>query len=271
VKLWDLLMIRDELDILEAHLTEYEDTDIWRHVIVEAPLTFTGQPKPLYYAENKERFAPWADRIIHLVDDELPETHDPWVRERHQRDFAMRGLEGSTPDDVLIVADVDELLFHETLKALPDPLLGVGLQLLYGAVDRLGNVQVMSSLARRGVVSSLNEVRERRESYPRIELGGWHLSWLGGPEVIRRKALSFSHTEAVPKICGDGSWPGIAYEMWAKGWVEADGETYPGTTDVDPDVTWPKWIWESWDPVRGCRRPEGPAPAAWFRPRESAC
>jgi hypothetical protein len=271
VKLWDTFMIRDELDILECHLREYEDTDIYRHILVEAPLTFTGQPKPLYYAENKERFAPWADRIVHLVDNEPPETNDPWVRERHQRDFAMRALEGSAPDDVVIVADVDELLFHETLKAQPEPFLGCNLQLLYGAVDRLGNRQVMASLARRGAVHSLNAVRELRERYPRIEHAGWHLSWLGGPDVIRRKVRSFSHTEAVPKICGDGTQPGIAYEMWAHGWVNPGGEVYPGTTDVDPDETWPKWIWESWDPVNRCRRPEGPAPAIWFRPRENAC
>jgi hypothetical protein len=261
VRVYDTFMLRDELDMLECHLVQYEESSVYRHILVEAPLTFTGRPKPLYYMENRERFAPWADRIVHLVDDELPAAADPWVRERHQRDFALRGLGGSSPEDVVIVADLDELLFPEVLKLTPSPFLGCVVRLLYGTVDREGHPGVMPVLARRGSVASLNQVREGREFYPRVEGAGWHLSWFGGPDVVRVKAESFSHTEAVPVVCGPS---GIAEKMWSEGWTDPSGAR---AVDVEIDGAWPKWVWRSWDPAAKRRRPEGPAPASWFRPR----
>ena len=45
-------MFRDELDMLECRLRELEDV-VYRHVLVEAPVTHRGDPKPLYYAENR--------------------------------------------------------------------------------------------------------------------------------------------------------------------------------------------------------------------------
>ena len=38
-----------------------------RFVISEATETFSGNPKPLYYEENKEMFAEFADKIIHVA------------------------------------------------------------------------------------------------------------------------------------------------------------------------------------------------------------
>ena len=54
-KAWDAFLFCNELDLLEARLTEL-DSAVYRHVLVEAPVTFQGDPKPLWYAENKERF-----------------------------------------------------------------------------------------------------------------------------------------------------------------------------------------------------------------------
>ena len=45
-----------ELDLLEAHLDEHQHF-IDRIVVVESPFSYSGMPKPLYFDENKERFA----------------------------------------------------------------------------------------------------------------------------------------------------------------------------------------------------------------------
>ena len=65
-RLWDTFLFGDELDILECRLTEYADTDVYRHVIVEADKDRQGHRKPLYFQENMDRFAPFLDRIIHV-------------------------------------------------------------------------------------------------------------------------------------------------------------------------------------------------------------
>ena len=67
-RVFDAFTFSDELDLLEARLTEL-DSAVYRHVLVEAPVTFQGGPKPLHYLENRDRFAPWADKIIHVTAD----------------------------------------------------------------------------------------------------------------------------------------------------------------------------------------------------------
>lgn len=52
----DCFTFFNELDVLEIRLRELDGV-VDRFVLVEATLTHQGKPKPLLYAENKERFA----------------------------------------------------------------------------------------------------------------------------------------------------------------------------------------------------------------------
>lgn len=125
-KVYDLIMVNDELDWLEIRLnTTYDYVDYF--VIVEAPLTFTGHEKPLVIKDNFARFAPYHPKIIyHLL--EYPPEFNPkraWDREDLQRDatftqvFAgLRDAQAPSWGDVLVVADVDEIPRPETLTVL---------------------------------------------------------------------------------------------------------------------------------------------------------
>ena len=108
-KVFDCFVFYNELDILEIRLNTlaaYVD----HFVLVESPRTFTGQPKPLVFEENKARFAEFADKIIHVVDDDMPETAEStFVREAHQRSAIGRGLAKARDDDLIIVSDADEI------------------------------------------------------------------------------------------------------------------------------------------------------------------
>ena len=55
----DAFPFNDELDMLELRLGTL-DAVVDYFVLVESPRTFSGMPKPLYYAENKDRFAKWS-------------------------------------------------------------------------------------------------------------------------------------------------------------------------------------------------------------------
>ena len=61
-----------ELDLLEVHL---EESQHWadRIIIIESPVTFTTQPKPLFFDDNKERFARF--NVEHIITD--PDIFEP--------------------------------------------------------------------------------------------------------------------------------------------------------------------------------------------------
>jgi Glycosyltransferase family 17 len=254
-RLWDTFMFHDELDMLEVHLTELGPY-VWRFILVEAARTHTGAAKPLHYAQNRERFAAWAGQIIHVTAD-LP-AGDPWAAEHAQRDAALGALAGADPDDVVLIADVDEFPPRHFLK--PDPHVharqGLGADPAAGflqtaaafAADWLHpQPQVCTAAARAGYARQhgLAAVRDARGRYPQIR-GGWHFTWLGGPDAQRRKLASTCHAEIT----------GPAAARITSGACYRDGIWYDGQPLIAADVSaaWPAPIAQ-----RRC-------PSSWFRP-----
>ena len=94
----------NELDLLEIKCRTLENV-VDAHVVVEARTTFTGIRKPLYFAENKQRFARW--KIIHQVVD-LPEVApSPWEREAAQYKEVLEVVRALNPE-IAIWVDTDE-------------------------------------------------------------------------------------------------------------------------------------------------------------------
>ena len=242
-------MFRDELDMLECRLRELEHV-VYRHVLVEAAVTHRGDPKPLYYAENRERFAAWADRIIYVKATGLPRGDDPWLVLHAQQDAALPALEaaGVADDDIVLIADVDE--FPPASFPVPDPAVAFRMRLCMYAVDwEYPELHVCSVAARWDYVRrrSLSLVRDARGGFP-VVTGGWHLTWLGGVDAQRAKLGVHCHTEMRPHEA----------ERIASGRAYRGGEHQSGKVQmipVDVDETWPRWIAE-----RRC-------PDSWFRPR----
>lgn len=203
MKVVDTFIFSDELDMLECRLTELEDAANW-FVLVEAESTFQGDPKPLYYDENRDRFARWSDRIVHVVV-ELPEG-DPWMREDVQREAIIDGLRQLplSPDDTIVLSDVDEIWRMDVDVAyLPRPFTVLTLDWYihdFGwkhpktwdgpvvcHVEDLPPADIGTFKALRCLA--------RHDRPPRAGNAGWHLTWFGGDEAQRRKLESFSHTE----------------------------------------------------------------------------
>lgn len=120
-RVYDCFVFFNELDILEIRLNTL-DKLVDTFVLVESTHTFTGQEKPLVYAENKDRFKRFNDRIVHVVVDDMPAlAESTFVREAHQRSAIGRGLADARPRDIVIVSDVDEIPKPELLeRALKD-------------------------------------------------------------------------------------------------------------------------------------------------------
>jgi beta-1,4-mannosyl-glycoprotein beta-1,4-N-acetylglucosaminyltransferase len=124
-RVFDCFTFFNELDLLDVRFQEM-DSVVDKFVVVEATRTFQGEPKPLHFAENADRFGAFQDKIIHVVVDfpddiELPRSRQfnsmPWGREHYQRNQIAKGLATAEPDDLVIVSDVDEILNADVLKA----------------------------------------------------------------------------------------------------------------------------------------------------------
>lgn len=209
--LYDCFTFFNELEILEIRLHELSDV-VDRFVLVEATVTFSGQPKELFFEKNKERFAEFADRIIHVVVDDMPVDTDAWGREYHQRNCIVRGLGQCQPDDTIMISDVDEIpresavrgaltvqgtrIFHQTLCYY---------YLNYATHDnekmRCTRVVSFSDLQQMGGAQALRRTTDGKA----ILNGGWHFSYVGGVDRIRYKIQSFAHQELnIPTFTDDG-------------------------------------------------------------------
>ncbi len=202
-RVFDAFTFSDELDLLEARLTEL-DSAVYRHVLVEAPLTFQGNQKPLHYLENQDRFAPWKDKIIHVVAD-LGHCGDHWAREQASRDAVQQGLGDLADDDIFLLSDVDEIPRPAIIPEAPGTDLMMRMHVL--AVNLMESGWWSGTLAefgrdyRRAVRRFLGRQRGDGRRVLANTMGfpvaaGWHFSWLGGADGMRSKI----HSSAPPGL-----------------------------------------------------------------------
>lgn len=207
-KIYDCFAFFNELELLEVRLNElYDHVD--KFVLVEWTVTFRGNPKPLYYEMNKERFQKFSDKIIHVVLTDHFDTPDPWVRENFQRQQIMRVLTECQPDDIIIISDADEIVRPSSLPAIIHALHSekkdiVGCsQTLYRFFLNARDPQAWNgSYASTYGYLSTNKVDLYKarmacqwNQHPIIENAGWHFSWMGGHKRVVQKIESYAHQE----------------------------------------------------------------------------
>jgi Glycosyltransferase family 17 len=260
-RIYDTVLYNGEADVLECRLTELDDQPVYRFVIVEANVDHRGHPKPLHYLEQKERFAPWADRIVHVVadvGDPAPEdstwNQPAWEREHRQREAAWQALDDADQGDTVLHGDVDEI--PALVRVADSGPFCYDQRMFYFAVDWEAPSWHGTVGTQVRWINSFANMRQSRTNTP--VLGhGWHLSWLGGPEGIQAKLDATPHTEpSFEQFIRDGLANRTLYEKgecW--GWSDLVVDHVQPLTPVDVDETWPAWVSE-----RKC-------PENWFRPR----
>jgi hypothetical protein len=260
----DTFPFNNELDLLECRLTEIADS-VDHVVLVESQRDHQDHPKPLWFAEHRERFAAWSDKLIHVIVPEgglpsMADDDDPWAREHAQREFIANGLERIPYDDdtIILQSDVDEIP-----RALQARNVRPGGELWsfaqrghFWAVDWLypqpwfGTVATTVRKLKRFQQTPFAYMRDSRmtaRNPPHLNDAGWHFSWMGGAEAAMAKVGSFCHPEVEDRIVD-----GLANNSFYVGGIHVDGQRmHP----VDVDESWPKWI------------REGNAPASWYRQR----
>lgn len=222
MKIIDSFIFYNELDLLTYRLSilnAYVDS----FILVESTHTFAGNPKPLYYNENKELFAEFNYKIIHIIVDTLPHKaphinfhkNHQWENEYYQRNQIKRGIDTIKDslggEDIIFTSDVDEIPNPTVLANLKDGILTYDRTSLnrlaldmyyYNLCFRLGEgtwhgIKLMTVAAYTGLRLTFQEMRtyEFTHHVPIVPNGGWHLSYFGDIEFIKNKIKNFAHQE----------------------------------------------------------------------------
>ena len=215
MKIYDCFPFYNELDLLELRLTELYDY-VNHFVLVEANSTHQGNPKPYYFEENKERYAQWADKIIHIKVDNMPNHPDAWVNEAHHRDQIMQGLVHADADDLVIISDLDEIVRPAALEHMTSSdqsifALRMSLHNFKFNYMRVtpGQYDVWGMAGRRAYLTEISPTEFRRlrfqftgapynfknDGCEVIEHGGWHFGYMGDNAWLANKARNFAHAE----------------------------------------------------------------------------
>jgi beta-1,4-mannosyl-glycoprotein beta-1,4-N-acetylglucosaminyltransferase len=193
-------MLFDELMLLEIRLKELSPV-VDKFVLVEATHTHSGIPKRLYYDEVKdsEVFAPFKDKIIHLIYDE-PMEADRFANDRNQRNYIVNGLTDAEPDDIIIVSDLDEIVDHRAIPVM-EQTSGCGrliMKLFYYYFNcRASQDWIFAAFCRFRNYETANKLRlDISPAFSgNIINAGWHFSYLVPPEKIPKKLEAFAHAE----------------------------------------------------------------------------
>ncbi|KAL7279285.1 hypothetical protein ACG7TL_007126 [Trametes sanguinea] len=123
-EVWDAVLFSSELDLFEIRLNELAPV-VSKFFVVEADRTFTGRPKNLTFAAHADRFAAFADKIVHSVFHGRPlePGESPFVNEAAQRghmnDLLRAHVAPDAPQPPLVIfSDVDEIPSAHTIRLL---------------------------------------------------------------------------------------------------------------------------------------------------------
>ncbi|MES3032184.1 MAG: hypothetical protein V4699_03005 [Patescibacteria group bacterium] len=215
IKIYDIFTYNGEADILEIRLNILKDY-VDQFVIVEAPTTFSGSKKPLYFEEQKPHFAPFLDKIKYFIIDDYP--NDPeilrladqssnvpkdgpehWRREFFQKESIKKALMHLREEDVCFIGDVDEIWNPEILIDYSrDDVFKLKQDVYAYYLNNKSNEPWAGTLVTKykNIKNScLNHLRTANKTkYTYVENGGWHFTSMGGINEVRRK-LKDSYTQ----------------------------------------------------------------------------
>ena len=221
LKIYDCFTFFNELDLLEIRLEELWDT-VDYFVLAEATVTHTGLFKPLYFQQNQSRFEKYKTKIRHIVVESMPGgEHNLWGRENYQRQCLGQGLWDKSPEDLIIVTDVDEVPRASVVEQLKHDQSHT--RWILFAPQYLYKLNYLRVKTTNGVAwqagpsiivtksSEFTDAQtERSFTFPWVSLpentafiahGGWHWSSLGDNQHCIQKIHSFVHSnENVPEI-----------------------------------------------------------------------
>jgi beta-1,4-mannosyl-glycoprotein beta-1,4-N-acetylglucosaminyltransferase len=224
----DAFAFFNELELLELRLNTLNSV-VDKFFLVESPYTFTGLDKPLYFEENKHKaeFAPFLDKITHIITEGQPagliphanqlneRQHNAWTYDYWQKDHFQKAFDFMENDDVFMFSDLDEIPHPFVLQELISErkLPAVLLQTLYfyyinwvrpsdedGAHQKEGYIYGTALITKEEYIKRgywPKKMRDERFNFYKVppDRGGWHYCSLGGVDRVAQKMKSWAHVE----------------------------------------------------------------------------
>jgi beta-1,4-mannosyl-glycoprotein beta-1,4-N-acetylglucosaminyltransferase len=212
----DCFTFYNELDMLECRL-DYLYDKVDKFVLVEASITHSGKTKPMYFAENNERYSRYLDKIIYVSIDIDPSQynwkHDQsknfdnasWQVENLQRNGILKGIKDLPNDAVIMISDLDEIpnkdaidrairmLNHKVVVSLETKFF------IYNLGQHLLELWPATTITRNDTFTKKNTkpqaLRDGKDRNMLIKNGGWHITYAGDVDAIRTKVMNFAHQE----------------------------------------------------------------------------
>ena len=228
MKIFDCFMYFDEDLVLDLRLN-YLDKFVDKFIIVECSYNHKGEKRKPQF--NLDKFNKFKNKIKYiLINEDSPnlekiDTNDTNAdgkyimnavkRENFQRDSIIKGLDGASDNDWILISDLDEIpnLEKNNLSEINDHLVFFKQHMIYYKFNlMLENYPWIGSRAckKKNLKSPqwLRNIKDR--SYPWwrldvyfsenkytkvkiIENGGWHFSYIKSPEDIEKKLKSYLH------------------------------------------------------------------------------
>jgi beta-1,4-mannosyl-glycoprotein beta-1,4-N-acetylglucosaminyltransferase len=216
-KIIDCFTFYNEINMLTYRLNVLDDV-VDYFILVEANQTHAGNPKPLFYNENKHLFEKFNKKIIHIIAD-LPfdntkiniANDDQWTNEKNQRNHISKGIDilknrnEIHDDDYIIIADVDEIPDPQTLLQMKNNITNNAINVLeqdfyyYNLNSKRHEYWYHSRLLSYKKYKDLNvscdNIRFLNKIFVMVKKGGWHLSYFGDAAFIKNKLENFAHQE----------------------------------------------------------------------------
>lgn len=182
-RVFDAVLFSNELDILTIRWQEMSPY-VTQFVLLESNSTFTGMPKPLVFASNREKFSFAEPQLTYgVIGGRFKKGENPFVEEAYQRvalDQLLR-ISGIEDDDLLIMSDVDEIPSAHTINLLRwcndiPPILHLQLRnYLYSFEFYLDNKSWRASVHR--YQRGKTRYAHFRQSEVLLSDAGWHCSF----------------------------------------------------------------------------------------------
>ncbi len=230
MKIFDCFMYFDEEIVLDLRLNTL-DRYVDYFIIVESTFTHRGDKRNLKF--NHKKFEKFKDKIIYLTFDKEPDeievVHEndnegeksrkyilnAAKRENKQRDHIANGLQKASPEDLILISDVDEIPNLEEIKLenLKEKILMFQQDMFYYKFDlKLPNMvwSGTKGCRKKDLLSPqwLRNIKDKKYSLFRLDIifskikynsikfiknGGWHFSNIKSPKEIEHKLKSYLH------------------------------------------------------------------------------
>ena len=239
--IYDCFLFFNELDLLDIRLHEL-NPHVDRFVLVEADKTYSNQSKPLYYVENKHLFKEFKSKITHVCITDY--TANTKANEVVLRNGVLKGLTDCCHDDIVLISDVDEIPNLKDKILSPNEVKVFEQKMYYYYINNFLYVWKGTTVCNcaNAVRLTPQGLRSRNQYLPTISGGGWHFSYMGGVEKIKKKIETGTHPEL---LCSDFlSEASITDRMQKR--VDLFKRGIPQTT-VPIDDTYPKYLLDNLD------------------------